>query len=202
MVCRWALSAALLAAILAPGAGFGFSVEAGKRQCFDELAKASERIAGEWRVLSGGALDLDVKVTSPIGEHVYSAEHEAAGSFAFYAADAGTYVVCFSNEREVQERREVNAKIIVGEVGEGVALAKAEQLTPLEDRIKSLHSSMISVRDLQDQMREQDEARQKMTTSTRRWLLWFTILEAFVLVAVSLWQILYLKSFFEVRRVV
>ena len=41
-----------------------------------------------------------------------------------------------------------------------------------------------------------------MTRSTRSWLLYFTILEAVVLVAVSLWQILYLKSFFEVRRVV
>lgn len=41
-----------------------------------------------------------------------------------------------------------------------------------------------------------------MTTSTRRWILWFTVLEAIVLVAVSLWQILYLKSFFEVKRIV
>jgi hypothetical protein len=48
----------------------------------------------------------------------------------------------------------------------------------------------------------QDEARQRVTTSTRRWILWFTVLEAIVLVAVSLWQILYLKSFFEVKRVV
>ena len=30
----------------------------------------------------------------------------------------------------------------------------------------------------------------------------FTIAEAVVLVAVSMWQILYLKSFFEVKRVV
>jgi hypothetical protein len=54
-----------------------------------------------------------------------------------------------------QETREVTAKVHVGEASAGVALARAEQLTPLEDRIKSLHASMISVRDLQDQMREQ-----------------------------------------------
>ena len=41
-----------------------------------------------------------------------------------------------------------------------------------------------------------------MTRSTRSRLLWFTVLEAVVLVAISLWQILYLKSFFEVKRVV
>ncbi len=96
----------------------------------------------------------------------------------------------------------MTAKITVGEVPEGIALARAEQLTPLEDRIKRLHFDLVSVRDLQDQMREADEQRFKVTSSTRRWLLWFTVLEALVLVAVSLWQILYLKSFFEVRRVV
>ena len=145
---------------------------------------------------------ITCQVTSPSGEHVYSAEREAAGSFAFFATDSGTYVVCFSNARATQAAREVSAKITVGEQGDGVELAKAEQLAPLEDRVKRLHTSMISVRDLQDQQREQDEERYRVTSQTRRWLLWFTVLEACVLVAVSLWQILYLKSFFEVRRVV
>ena len=58
------------------------------------------------------------------------------------------------------------------------------------------------VPDLQDQMREQDEAQSKMTRSTRSWLLYFTLLEAVILVGVTTWQNLYLKSFFEVRRVV
>ena len=41
-----------------------------------------------------------------------------------------------------------------------------------------------------------------MSRSTKSWLLYFTLIEATVLVAVSLWQILYLRSFFEVKRVV
>jgi galactose-1-phosphate uridylyltransferase len=45
---------------------------------------------------------LAPQVTSPNGEHVYSAEHEAGGSFAFYATDTGVYVVCFSNEHGTQ----------------------------------------------------------------------------------------------------
>ena len=114
-------------------------------------------------------------------------------------------------------------------------LAKTEHLTPIEERIKSLHESMNAVRDLQDQLRDQvrvrrvadgavsfaprldgnlpgvssscvvcaqDETHDKMSRSTKSWLLYFTLLEAVVLVAVSLWQILYLRSFFEVKRVV
>jgi hypothetical protein len=96
----------------------------------------------------------------------------------------------------------VIAKISVGEAPDLIKLAKTEHLTPIEERIKDLHESMNAVRDMQDQMREQDEVHHKMTRSTRSRLLWFTVAEAVVLVAVSLWQILYLKSFFEIKRVV
>ena len=97
---------------------------------------------------------------------------------------------------------EVATKITVGEPSDLIKLAKTEHLTPIEERIKALHESMNAVRDLQDQMREQDEAQSRMTLSTRSWLLYLTVVEACVLAGVSAWQILYLKSFFEVRRVV
>jgi len=185
--------------------GFGFTVEAGKVECFEEAAKSSERVSGDWHV-QDGSHELDVTVTSPSGEHVYAAEREMQGSFAFYASTEGTYTVCFSNERTEkgthEHDREVVAKLAVGEPPDMVALAKAEHLSPVEERIKNLHKAMIAVRDLQDQIREQDEQRHHVTQSTRSWLLYFTVIEAIVLVAVSLWQILYLKSFFEVRRVV
>ena len=124
------------------------------------------------------------------------------GSFAFYATAEGIYAVCFSNTHSTEAAKAVTAKISVGEPPDLIKLAKTEHLTPIEQRIKSLHESMNAVRDMQDQMREQDEAHHKMTRSTRSRLLWFTLAEAIVLVSVSLWQILYLKSFFEIKRVV
>lgn len=199
------LRALLLAASSALCSGFGFVVPSGEEVCFHENAKASERIHCEWNVQKGGMLDLDVKVTSPTNDHVYSALQESLGSMAFYATVEGVYTICFSNKRtqsNLKAEKQVWAKISVGEPPDLVEIAKAEHLTPIEERIKRLHDSMITVRDLQDQMREQDEARHRVTRSTRSWLLWFSVLEAIVLVAVSLWQILYLKSFFEVRRVV
>ena len=47
---------------------------------------------------------------------------------------------------------------------------------------------MNAVRDLQDEIREQDEAQAKMTLSTRTWLLYLTFIEAAVLVGVTAWQ--------------
>eukprot|EP00320_Phaeocystis_rex_P014988 CAMPEP_0119083042 /NCGR_PEP_ID=MMETSP1178-20130426/124115_1 /TAXON_ID=33656 /ORGANISM="unid sp, Strain CCMP2000" /LENGTH=198 /DNA_ID=CAMNT_0007065867 /DNA_START=11 /DNA_END=607 /DNA_ORIENTATION=+ len=192
----------LLGCLLGRVASFGFTVPAGKSECFHESAKASERLSGEWKVLKGGMMDLDVQVTSPSGDHVYAAEREMEGSFAFYTTNEGIYAVCFSNTHSGEAEKQVSAKISVGEPPDLIKLAKTEHLTPIEERIKDLHESMNAVRDMQDQMREQDEVHHKMTRSTRSRLLWFTVAEAVVLVAVSLWQILYLKSFFEIKRVV
>ena len=146
-------------------------------------------------------------VTSGAGQAVYSSENEQHGSFDFYATKEDVYVACFANQHGDATGGDaapvhVSAKITVGDPPDLIQLAKTEHLSPIEERIKNLHESMNAVRDLQDQMREQDDAQSKMTRSTRSWLLYFTLLEAVVLVAMTTWQNLYLKSFFEVKRVV
>ena len=77
------------------------------------------------------------------------------------------YVACFANGQEGDTPVHVSAKLTVGDPPDLIQLAKTEHLSPIEERIKNLHESMNAVRDLQDQMREQDEAQSKMTRSTR-----------------------------------
>ena len=190
--------------------GFVFSVAPGSSECFDEHASASDHVSGQWTARIDPMKEAappsghwKVVVTSPSGELVYSVDGEKQGSFDYYATAEGKYVVCFNHSGDSSEGMlHVSAKIRVGDPPDLIQLAKTEHLSPIEERIKNLHESMNAVRDLQDQMREQDEAQSKMTRSTRSWLLYFTLIEALVLVATTLWQILYLKSFFEVKRVV
>ena len=106
-------------------------------------------------------------VTSPAGDLVYSVELERQGSFDYYATVEGKYVICFASGAGAEGETVVSAKITVGDPPDLVQLAKTEHLSPIEERIKNLHESMNAVRDLQDQMREQDEAQAKMTRSTR-----------------------------------
>ncbi len=195
---RRALAAFLLLVALADG--FVISVPAQRAECFEEKARASDHVHGTWNVLIGSMLH-SVHITGPGGDSVYTSEREQRGTFDYYATAEGKYRICFDNSGS-DEVKEVHAKFRVGDPADLIALAKTEHLSPIEERIKSLHESMNAVRDLQDQMREQDEAQYRMTRSTRSWLLYSTLLEGFVLIAVSAWQILYLKSFFEVRRVV
>lgn len=201
----------MLAAVFVAAAtiGFGFTVPAGGKECFEERAHANEHMQGQWSVHlaaeqlhdGGKLLGWHVSATSPSGDLVYSAETEREGSFDYYASADGVYTICFANGH-ANAVAHASAKFTVGDPPDLIQLAKTEHLSPIEERIKSLHESMNAVRDLQDQMREQDEAQSKMTRSTRSWLLYFTLIEAVVLVGVTAWQNLYLKSFFEVKRVV
>ena len=191
------------ASLLQLASGFQFDIPPNTHECFDEQTKASDHVTGTWQVVAPKTPEAlagwKVTVTSPDGESVYSADNERQGAFDYYASAEGVYVVCFKNDGQPLT---VSAKIQVGDPPDLIQLAKTEHLSPVEERIKSLHESMNAVRDLQDQMREQDEAQAKMTRSTRTWLLYFTLIEATVLVGVTVWQNLYLKSFFEVKRVV
>lgn len=184
-----------------------FSVAPGANECFDEHASASDHVQGQWSITSkianpSALHGWRVVVTSPANDLVYSVDGEKSGTFDYYATVEGKYVICFSLSAGTEAEVRVSAKIQVGDPPDLIQLAKTEHLSPIEERIKNLHESMNAVRDLQDQMREQDEAQAKMTGSTRRWLLYFTLIEATILVGVTVWQNLYLKSFFEVKRVV
>ena len=194
----------LLASLLECARGFVFPVAPGSSECFEEHASASDHVQGQWSVLEhpGHMKGWKASINSPAGDLVYSVTDEKQGSFDYYATVEGKYVICFANAAVATEAVNVKASFTVGDPPDLVQLAKTEHLSPIEERIKNLHESMNAVRDLQDQMREQDEAQSKMTKSTRTWLLYFTMIEAMVLVGMTVWQNLYLKSFFEIKRVV
>ena len=208
-----------LVASLRAAAGFVFSVKPGGLECFHERAGASDHVQGEWAVVKRGGSGPNfhddshallksgawsVVVSSPSDDKVYTSP-SLEDQFNFYATVEGQYTICFSLNDDEEHKfgsLSVSAQFTVGDPPDLIQLAKTEHLSPIEERIKNLHESMNAVRDLQDEIRDQDEAQSKMTRSTRSWLLYFTLIEATVLVGVTVWQNLYLKSFFEVKRVV
>ncbi|KAJ1629483.1 emp24/gp25L/p24 family/GOLD-domain-containing protein [Pavlovales sp. CCMP2436] len=198
--------AVLLAALAcAPlGAGFTFTVSAGGVECFDEQAPLKEKVAGVWSVLHDVSLDIDVKVVSPSGDTIYDAEAESSGSFEFTSREEGAYQICYSNERTRTRPATISAKIAVGEPERKLVdeIAQAEHLSPLETRIKALEHSMNSITDLQKYMRGREKTHRQTTESTKRRVLWWSVFESVVLVAMSVWQVTYLRKFFEVKRIV
>jgi p24 family protein beta-1 len=101
----------------------------------------------------------------------------------------------------------VTAKTVVFELNVGDAaskagLAKATDIAYLDTAIYKLADSLNAISSEQHYLRNRERVHRNTTESTNARVLWWSFCEAAVLVAMSLWQIFYLKRFFEVKRVV
>ncbi len=154
-----------------------------------------------FEVIIGGQQEIDVSVFSPENEELYTASAEQEGSYSFIAKTAGRYRFCFSNAKA-----NAAAKLISFEVTSGANIndiaAHPDHITPLEHGVLQLSEAMAAVREDSKYMYHREEHHRALTESTYERLRHMAIVEAIVLVSMSVGQIYYLRRFFEVKRVV
>eukprot|EP00164_Ancoracysta_twista_P002866 GFYU01003818.1.p1 GENE.GFYU01003818.1~~GFYU01003818.1.p1 ORF type:complete len:206 (+),score=53.02 GFYU01003818.1:94-711(+) len=179
-----------------------FNIDPHKEECFYEEAQVEDPISGSYQVATGGYLDVDTKVVGPDDKILYSGERESEGSFAFIAKKQGIYRFCFSNKMSTLTEKTVSFTLSIGEQNSANKVAKQEDLTPLEKSILKLSDGLHMVQAEQKYMRMRERVHRNTTESTNARVLWWSFFEAVLLVAMSLWQIYYLRRFFEVKAVV
>eukprot|EP00736_Rhodelphis_marinus_P010061 Rmarinus@m.27857 len=192
-----AASAALCASALT------FDVKAGTEECFfEDVSKQGIKLGGMFQVAEGGELDIDFQVTDPDGNVVYSAEKEKEGKFAATSTSPGSYSFCFSNKMSKFTAKAVSFYVTVGSQFESEEVAKAEHLSTLESSIANLAEGLTAIQSEQKYMRMRERVHQQSSQQTNMRVLILSVVEALVLVGVSVAQIYYLRRFFEVKRVV
>jgi len=75
-------------------------------------------------------------------------------------------------------------------------------VAPVEREIRSLANGLLSVKDEQEYIVVRERTHRNTAESTNSRVKWWSILQAIVLFSVVGWQVYYLKSFFEVKRVI
>ena len=70
----------------------------------------------------------------------------------------------------------------------------------LLDVSEELNEGLLTLTDHQAYMRRREEHHAAVLESTRARVLWWTVAETAVLIALSLWQILTVRAFFETKR--
>lgn len=111
----------------------------------------------------------------------------------------GLYRVCLSNRMSTLAEKAVALSMHTGD-----ALfrdvAKQEHITPLETEIMMLADAITKVEDEQQYMWARERAARDTNESTNARVLWFSVIEAVVLVSIGLWNINSLRSFFERKQ--
>jgi len=185
---------------------FTFQVDATKEECFYELLNTGEPVGLMFQVVQGGFLDIDVEIKSPDGRVVYTAQRQTEGKYNFGATTAGLYSFCFSNKMSTLTPKVVSFMLNLLKESDKERkddnVATQEHITPLETAILQLSAELSAVQSEQSYMKMRERAHRNTNESTNSRVVWWSIFEVVMLLAMSAWQIYYLRRFFEVKRIV
>nr|CAG4652155.1 EOG090X0D99 [Triops cancriformis] len=181
------------------------TVDAHAEECFFDKVTTGTKLGLMFEVAEGGFLDIDVKIIAPDGNVIYQGERESNGKYTFAAHMDGVFTYCFSNKMSTMTPKIVMFTMEVGETPiKDATVTGAEgnstSHNKLEDMIKELSSALRSVKHEQDYMEVRERIHRAVNENTNSRVVLWSFFEAFVLVAMTVGQVYYLKRFFEVRR--
>ncbi|KAF7266515.1 hypothetical protein GWI33_020196 [Rhynchophorus ferrugineus] len=160
--------------------------DADAEECFFEKAtEAGTKLGLSFQIAEGGFLDIDVRILGPDGKAIYEEQRQTSGKYTFAAHFSGIYTFCFSNKMSTMTPKVVMFDVSVGEPPKQEGQEDDMSADKLDGMIRELSASLTAVKQEQEYM-----------------VAMWSFFEAFILIAMTLGQVYYLKRFFEVRRVV
>jgi len=172
-------------------------VPAGKKECFFEDLHVHDKMTVTYQVGGGGHLDIDFWLSDPndkvLGKHI----RQDTGSISITATANGRHEYCFSNQMSA-----IADKMVSFNVHGVIYVDEDEAVAPMEREIRSLAIGLMSVKDEQEYIVVRERTHRNTAESTNSRVKWWSVLQAVVIFAVVSWQVYYLKSFFEVKRVI
>eukprot|EP00760_Papus_ankaliazontas_P002459 PhM_4_TR11018/c0_g1_i1/m.27921/K20347/TMED2, EMP24; p24 family protein beta-1 len=179
-------------------------VNAQSTECFRQPLKKGQEYTFQYRVTAGGMQDIDASlIAERSGAHDDTLETwkgSTTGRHVYTAHDENVIVVaCFNNEMARWTPKWVAFHVYLSLDPE---MAQPHELTPLEQQTTDLHHTLERIRQQHDDLRLKERAHRDLVEATNSWVLYWSIFECVLLVAMGAFQVWYLKSFLEAASVV
>ncbi|GAV99416.1 copii-coated vesicle protein [Lentinula edodes] len=150
-----------------------------------------------YQVGGGGHLDIDFWLADPEGRLLGKQVKQSTGTLSITAEKNGRFEYCFSNQMSA-----IADKIVSFNVHGIIYVGEDDVVAPIEREIRLLAHGLAAVKDEQEYIVVREKTHRNTAESTNDRVKWWSVLQAVVLFAVVGWQVYYLKSFFEVKRVI
>ena len=215
--CVLAVFAVLPTALAAPRLeSLNFQVEPKSEDCLYQDIEVSSKVKTNVLVTRGGKLDIKYRVTGPDNivlheKMVFSNVNDETGQvthnimkkhFDFVAHQSGEYAFCFNNQMSRWTAKVVDMEFIVEpNTDTDGAIADAEPGKPspvggMEKRVAYLDRMLDKVINAQIYHRKREEANRDTAESNNSRVMWFSLLEACVLVGASAMQLYVVRTWF------
>jgi len=140
-------------------------------------------------------MDIDFWLADPINLALSKDLKSSTGTVSITAELDGRHTYCFSNEMST-----LADKVVSFNVHGVIYVADDGTIAPIEREVRDLAVGLQAVKDEQEYIVVRERVHRNTAESTNARVMWWSIFQAIVLVAVCGWQIYYLQSFFEVKR--
>jgi len=172
-------------------------VDAGRKECFFEDLHVNDQMTVTYQVGDGGHLDIDFWVQDPTGTVLGKHIKQSTGQVAITVEKDGRHEYCFSNQMSA-----IADKMVSFNVHGVIYVSGNDVVEPIEREIRKFAAGLGSVKDEQEYMMIRERTHRNTAESTNSRVKWWSILQSIVLFSVVGWQVWYLKSFFEVKRII
>lgn len=203
----------VMLAFLSVAYPYSIDVAPGGKECFVVKAAVGVPVTGSFEVIHPDAKLISVVVTGSKGFVHYEkkssalekesgeddGEEESEGFFSFDAEFDGDHTMCIYNGSEQENDGftrliAFNFRASANEGGEDY------QFVGLESELADLKEGLDLLKDHQSYMNQREDVHKEEVESINTKVLCWTVLEAVILVAMTIWQITYIRSFFEIKR--
>ncbi|PWY81414.1 suppressor/enhancer of lin-12 protein 9 precursor [Aspergillus eucalypticola CBS 122712] len=178
-------------------------LRAHSRECFHESLHKDDKMTvsfqvGDREFGGSGNLEIDFWVEDPLGNRQYYKHAISSEDYSFNAHSDGKYVYCFSNEGWASNSKEVSFNV------HGIVYVPESELAqdPLETEVRKLSEALAQVKDEQSYIVVRERVHRNTAESTNARVKWWSIFQLAVLIGEGIFQVWWLKRFFEVKRVV
>jgi len=198
------LVAVLLLALLSCTAhAHNIALPAHGRECFHETLRRDDKMTvtfqvGDREFGSAGNLDVNFWISNPGGGYEVHEKSVSNGDHSFVAKLDGKYVYCFSNENWGAHSKEVSFNV------HGVVYLSEQDMPqdPLEIEIRHLSELLDQVKDEQSYIVMRERTHRNTAESSNNRVKWWNLFVIGVVIGESVFQVWWLRRFFEVKRVV
>jgi len=196
-------TSAILTTLLSSALAHNIQMGAHSRECFHEELHKDDKMTVTFQVADrefggSGNLDIDFWIQNPSGGYQVHQRSVSTGDHSFEAPLDGKYLYCFSNEHWSASSKEVSFNVH-GIVYVPEAEAPSD---PLEAEVRQLSELLAQVKDEQSYIVVRERTHRNTAESTNGRVKWWSIFQLGVLIGEGVFQVWWLKRFFEVKRVV
>ncbi|OIW35188.1 supernatant protein factor, C-terminal domain-containing protein [Coniochaeta ligniaria NRRL 30616] len=198
-----AAKALLAASLLGSAVAHNIQLPAHGRECFHENLHRDDKMTvtfqvGDREFGSAGNLDIDFWIINPMGQYEAYEKSTSTGDTSFEAKHDGKYTYCFGNEHWGATSKEVSFNV------HGIVYVSESDSPqdPLEAEVKKLSEMLSQVKDEQSYIVVRERTHRNTAESTNGRVKWWNVFIIGVVIGESVFQVWWLRRFFEVKRVV